>query len=617
MKLPNKLLTFVLCGALATTRAMAVDDCANIKYAQNHPERCRYNSSDDNSWLYWGGGAVTAGGIVAFVAMMGGGSSGGGDTAPAQYMRTLGPTIITRRGTAPDFTGVDLSSITETREYKRNTNAYNDIQLAYSIARGYTGAGTTIAVFDTDLNIPFSHGAAVAEIAQGPIAPNAVVEHHTIASDSHNFKSYNEIGNIINATTGANVYNNSWNVSAITADKITSRTQFVAQTSATFVNSIAAAATQKDTIMVWAAGNDGGTQSGMLSAAPRVIPELNGHFVNVVAWDSKTQTLADYSNACGITMNYCITAPGTIKTNDGYIHVGTSFAAPVVSAAIAVLREAWPYLSTTEITDILFTTAADLGDAGIDEIYGHGMLDLESATRPVGELSIAAANGTTQPLATANVSPEIAHAIESASPTMAFFDAYGRAYETRISDNVVAKNRGLGFERLRGDSRANINVGNIEFGFYNSNIFNGTGFLGTDGVASTSYVATNQSVNLGGIEIFARTQFGTTHPTASAESIITNFSNIYTASAALGLRGDEGSFSVGAPETIVYGNMNLHAATGRNINGELTYYDYKIDMASKPAVEYRANYRFLTTGFVDNPYGKNEFYVFAKTKLNF
>lgn len=626
MKLLNKIFTGIICGALLTTNVMAGDDCSNTAYKQSYPERCNYTQNADNSLLYWGGGAIAVGGIAALVGMLGGGGGSGssGAITPTEtsYVRAITPTMITRNGTAPDFTSAELSSITSRTEYARNSSAYNDIQLAYSIARGYTGLGTNIAVFDTDLDIPFSHGAAVMATAQ-QIATGATVEHHMIAYDTADFKTFNEIGSIINGTTGANVYNNSWNVSSVTANQIDSRTQLGARTSQTFLNAISDAATQKDAIFVWAAGNDSygeaaPRESGMLSAMPRVMPELNGHFVNVVAWDSNTRALAEYSNACGVTKNYCITAPGTIKMANGISKVGTSFAAPVVSAAIAVIREAWPYLNSEQITDILFTTAADLGTPGVDEIYGHGMLDMEAATRPVGELSIATANDEIQPLQTANVSPQIAHAIESANPTMAFFDAYGRAYNTKISDNISARNRGLGFERLRGDdARAYVNMGVLEFGFYRSDMLNGTGFLATDGETTTSYVATNHSFDLGQVELFARSQFGAAHPIASSESIISEFSNIYTASGTIGVRGNDWSLGIGIPETIVRGDMNLHTATGRRADGTIMYQDYKIDMVTTPSIEYTANWRFVTAGFIDNPYGSNEFYIFAKSKINF
>ncbi len=622
MKPLNKIFAGIICCVPILNGAMAANDCTNIAYKQSHPERCKYveNASSDNTLLWLGGGAAVAGGIAALLGMSTGGgssSSGGVSTTSTQYVRTINPTLIIRNGNAPDLAGVDLTTITTTRDYKRNASAYDDIQLAYSIARGYTGTGSTIAVFDTEISSPFAHGAAVSEIAHGPIAPNVTLAHYAIAYDTNNFKSYNQIGAIIDGAAGANIYNNSWNVSSITADAINSRAQFAAQTSQTFVNSLSNAA-QNDAILVWAAGNDAGAQSGMLSAAPRVIPELNGHFVNVVAWDSDTRTLAEYSNACGVTKDYCITAPGAIKTSNGYTHVGTSFAAPVVSAAIAVLREAWPYLTATQITDILFETAADLGESGVDEIYGHGMLDLENATRPVGELSIAVGDNTTQPLQTARVSANVAHNIKSANPTMAFFDAYGRAYETRVADNISARNRGLGFERLRGtDNRMKINIGSLEMGVYRSDMLNATGFLQTDKDSTVSYVAMNRSFNLGNIELFTRSQFGTTHPIASSESIVSEYSNLYIASALVGVRGNTWSLSVGVPETIIRGNLNMHTATGRHNNGAIIYHDYKIDMTTTPSIEYTVNYRFLTAGFVDNPYGDDEFYIFAKTKVNF
>ena len=634
MKSLNKIFTGIACGALLTTNVMAADDCLNLAYKQSHPERCQYATNTESSnLLLWGGGAIAIGGIAALIGMAAGGNGGGssaGDVTTAQYSRPVNPTMIIRNGTAPDFTATELSSITSRTDYARNTGAYDNIQLAYSIARGYTGLGTKIAVFDTEMGTFFNglynevqHAERVMNVVSGPIAPNAAIEHHAIAHNKDDFLSYAQIGTIINNTVGANVYNNSWNVSTITADKINSRSQLIARTSQNFVNAISDAAINKDAIFVWSAGNDYGPQSGMLSAMPLVMPELNGHFVNVVAWDNDTRALADYSNACGVTQNYCITAPGTIKTprpnseiND--VHVGTSFAAPVVSAAIAVIREAWPYLNSTQITDILFTTAADLGEPGVDEIYGHGMLDMEAATRPVGGVSVAISDNMTQPLQIATVSPEIAHAIESANPTMVSFDIYGRAFDTKLSDNVVARNHGLGFERLRGDdAKSKINMGALEFGFYRSELLKGTGFLATDDDTTTSYIAANKSYDLGSIELFARSQFGMLHPNASAESIISDFSNIYTASATLGLHGDKWSFSVGVPETIINGNMNLHMATGRTINGAIVYGDYRIDMTTTPAIEYTANYRFITAGFVDNTYGSDEFYIFAKTKLKF
>ena len=641
MKLLNKIFTGIVCGALITNGVLAADDCSNIAYKQSHPERCKYTTNTDNS-TFWaiGGGAVLGAGIAALFGMSnsgGGSSSGGSNTSyninarSTYYSNSIMPTLILRTSVGNDITVAQLESAISTNDYTRNENQYDTIQLAYSIARGYTGKKTTIAVFDTVLGTRAKHSEYVMNIANGPIAPDATVNLHPIASGTDNFKTYYEIGDIIAGVNNANVYNNSWNKPISSGvPVIRNASDFYSNFSyeeragaAHLLDSVKYAARTQDAIFVWAAGNDSWGEeikheSGVLSSMPIIAPELQGHFVNVVAWDNETNTLADYSNICGATKNYCITAPGTITMTDGKTAEGTSFATPVVSAAIAVIREAWEYLESEKITQILFETATDLGESGVDEVYGHGMLDLEAATRPVGTPTIQISEDVSQPLQVARVSASIARRIQSTNPTMAFFDKYGRDFQTNLSDNITAQNRGLGFERLRGDdARMKINFGDMEFGFYNSDMLSGTGFMATDGETTTTYVATNKSYNFGNFEIFGRSQFGVARPHTSNESIISDFSNVYTAAASIGVRGEKWSFSVGMPDTIVNGTMQLHLATGRNSSGTTTYRNYNIDIASVPAIEYMANYHFLTAGFVDNPYGTDEFYIFAKTKLEF
>lgn len=636
MKLLNKIFTGIICGALLTNGVMAADDCSNIAYKQSHPERCKYNASSSNTTTYLavGAGVAAAGAALAALAGGGGGSSSGGvssyNTNTQYYASTITPTTLKRTSVGGDVNIAQLESAILSGYYNRNATPYDEIQLAYSIARGYDGAGTTIAVFDTAMGKVAQHAEYVIDSAAS-VAPGATIEHYAIAKNTNDFLSYYEIGDIIANATGANVYNNSWNQAISSSipvihnehDFYYNFKEEDREGVAHLVDSVKYIAETQDAIFVWAAGNDSYGQSikyesGVLSAMPIIAPELNGHFVNVVAWDSETSALADYSNICGATKNFCITAPGTIKMQNNREKSGTSFAAPVVSAAIAVIRQAWNYIDSETVVQILFDTATDLGDAGVDEIYGHGMLDMEAATRPVGTQTIMISDTVSQPLQVARASAQIAQSIKSANPTMASFDKYGREFETSIADNISIQNRGLGFERLRGDdARMKINMGDIEFGFYRNDMLSGTGFLQTDGDTTTTYIATNKSYNFGNFELFGRTQMGVARPRASEESIISEFSNIYTASAYVGVRGDKWSLSVGVPDTIVDGSMNLHLATGRDSMGAFMYRDYNIDMTGKPAVEYIANYKFLTAGFVDNPYGNNEFYIFAKTKFAF
>lgn len=70
----------------------------------------------------------------------------------------------------------------------------------------------------------------------------------------------------------------------------------------------------------------------------------------------------------------------SIDTNgDTVIVNGNSFAAPAIAGAAALLKQYWPHLGGKEISRILLDTAKDLGDPGVDQIYGVGLLDIENA----------------------------------------------------------------------------------------------------------------------------------------------------------------------------------------------------------------------------------------------
>ena len=58
---------------------------------------------------------------------------------------------------------------------------------------------------------------------------------------------------------------------------------------------------------------------------------------------------------------------------------GTSMAAPHVSGAILLLKEAFPYLSGEDLLWALYLTAVDLGDVGEDNVYGRGIIDVHAA----------------------------------------------------------------------------------------------------------------------------------------------------------------------------------------------------------------------------------------------
>jgi len=67
---------------------------------------------------------------------------------------------------------------------------------------------------------------------------------------------------------------------------------------------------------------------------------------------------------------------------------GTSMAAPVVAGAVAIVHQLWPYMPGKDIAQLLLKTA-DKGLPGYaEQTHGQGLLDLDQATRPVGNLGV-------------------------------------------------------------------------------------------------------------------------------------------------------------------------------------------------------------------------------------
>ena len=184
------------------------------------------------------------------------------------------------------------------------------------------------------------------------------------------------------------------------------------------------------TILVWAAGNanerlcrpgtdncDGDAETdylgrpaglldasspGLLSGLMVRIEELRGHSIAAVATGEDGQ-IAFFSNRCGVAADWCIAAPGyrvwaayfgpyqgEIGVR-GYARVsGTSFAAPMVSGGLALMKHFFRnQLSSQELVSRLFRTADRTGRYADRSVYGHGLMDLDAALSPVGRPRIA------------------------------------------------------------------------------------------------------------------------------------------------------------------------------------------------------------------------------------
>lgn len=606
MKGINKIFSALLTATVLSNSAMA-SDCSDKSYRAENPDECSFFIGTTTLTTF--GSLAAVGGALAFLGIAS--AAENIDNTPRQI-----PTpTVTAYMVGDDIDELQLASIRGNEAYVLNSDQYDEIRLAWSLARGFTGSGSKIAIMDAGDDT--WHGPTVENFAHGPIAPNADVTRYQVTSHGTNILPYQEIANVFASVTDTNIYNNSWN-SGIPATSIYTRAQFTEMTHPDFVSQIINITTEQDAIFVWAAGNNGMSQSGFLSAMPLVIEELQGHFVNVVAWDSETGALADFSNQCGVTQNYCITAPGAHLNTGKTSADGTSFAAPLVSAAIAVLREAFPYMQSTQITELLFETARDLGTPGTDAVYGRGMLDLERATRPVGVALIPLENEQMVPLQPARVSGTIARNIQGTGLQFAYFDKYGRAFTTKLDENIQIQNPGRAFERLRHDSVVqSAKLNNIEFGFRKTDLALGNNLYDTAPPDLISFIGTNNKFNIGDTELFQHIELGFSAPNNDHSSVISSFSKIYTASATFGARRGNWTLSLSIPDTIIHGQMNMHLPVGRAADGAILYSNASLDLLSLPSFEYSVSYKYLTASFIDNPVGTDEFFVMAKKTIRF
>lgn len=172
---------------------------------------------------------------------------------------------------------------------------------------------------------------------------------------------------------------------------------------------------QSSGVIVWAMSNDDTLAvNDASSALPLFIPELdawiavgNGLFQTNSA--NEITSASRLSAACGEMASQCLFADGTtrsagVSSDTSYgLGTGTSFAAPQVSGAVAIMAQAFPSLSPQEWTKRLLATAySDFVDfaqdgtvnfgSGIVRAYsdewGMGVLDIAAALSPVDGVSL-------------------------------------------------------------------------------------------------------------------------------------------------------------------------------------------------------------------------------------
>ncbi|WP_160316167.1 S8 family serine peptidase [Acetobacterium bakii] len=134
-------------------------------------------------------------------------------------------------------------------------------------------------------------------------------------------------------------------------------------------------------ILVSAAGNEGDL---VQYAGKYSYPASYENVISVAATTNLNGSAAfsQYNNQVDLS------APGlelyTTTMNGGYaIASGTSFSAPIISGACAVLKAVNANLSASEVEKSLKDTALDLGNTGRDNYFGNGLVRLDAAVESI------------------------------------------------------------------------------------------------------------------------------------------------------------------------------------------------------------------------------------------
>ncbi|MDY0954368.1 S8 family serine peptidase [Stenotrophomonas rhizophila] len=257
------------------------------------------------------------------------------------------------------------------------------------------------------------HGTAVAELAagaavgtwQGGIAPGAQIVSARIIADTRPTDDGSGSGNEVNGALGlaevhvdlmnqgVKVMNNSWGGLYWTNPAATAP---IAQEYRPFI-------INHGGLVVFATGNESKPNPSSMAALPSqpgpngTLPaaDLERGWLSVTAVDSNSPgKLASYANACGVAAKYCLAAPGaavyvdpthTAGGTPSYLwNYGTSFAAPLVSGAAALVWQKYPYFSNDLVRQTLLGTATDLGAPGVDSTFGYGLLNIAKAINGPG-----------------------------------------------------------------------------------------------------------------------------------------------------------------------------------------------------------------------------------------
>ncbi|MEW4447337.1 S8 family peptidase [Qipengyuania sp. JC766] len=430
-----------------------------------------------------------AAGTVLALAGCSGGSGGSAPpitTPPAQPSPTPSPTPTPTPSPTPPPTNFN------TAEFRRSTGPdFHNAVTAWQ--QGFAGAGSTIAIIDTGIDLDSPEFAGRILSSSADVAGSRTAE----GEDDHG-TNVALIAAAARDNTGIVGIAYQASILALRADRPGSCATETDETldgcvfrdadiaagidraiaaNATVINlslgggppsqslrSAIARAANAGIVLVVAAGNDGdSTEQGIDPDQPDPfaagLSAVAGSQAIIVGSVDDGGLISGFSNRAGSLAGTYLTARGerlccvyedgvlrvtTDENGDRFVTLisGTSFATPQVAGAVALLKQAFPNLTGRQIVEILLDTARDAGDAGTDPIYGRGVLDIARAFSPSGQTALAGTQTVVRISDDSGVgSAPMGDALDQAALDTVITDKYDRAFGFRAGDRLRGANQ--------------------------------------------------------------------------------------------------------------------------------------------------------------------------------
>lgn len=419
---------------------------------------------------------------AALAASCAGGGGGGGGAGIAVSPPVSPPPPPLPPPPPPPPSGIP--SVTSS-EYLRGY-AVADTKAITAWQNGATGQGVLVALIDDGIDA--THPELTGRVSPASIDINGARNQIFSTSDTHgselaaivagNFNNSSTVGLAYNSTIlavradngaesfGAADLANSVDYAIAQGAKVINFSLGGSNPSAQVFRDAIQRATSAGIIVVVSAGNDGPNAPevnypGFLATSPTV----SNNLIMVAGAHNSSGALVSFSNRAGLAQNFFITAPGSgiivpdfanPGPTDPAFQVcfadltcqvqGTSYSAPYLTGAVALVRGAFPGLTPQQVVQLILNAADDFGDPGVDAISGHGRLNIARAFQPVGPVAAPLAFGqenlpVSTPIGVAGAAFGDGLVNNPGVWTTVGFDDLGRTFSVNLARNWSAAGR--------------------------------------------------------------------------------------------------------------------------------------------------------------------------------